>query len=193
MVDKLFFYYYNMGLKRARNNEITLAVEALSIAVALKGDNIYAWNLLGLCYYRLGKLPTAEYCWMVSLYVNNQDNPASEYIKSVKEEKKALEDCVSSITALIGEREYKKALKVLQKKLQKSRGFIRKFILKNNNTDERDSEINDNVMMLNYIGLLYMLSGKRKKALKAWGKALLLDAANPQALMYIGSFFNQRK
>ncbi|MDD4113491.1 MAG: hypothetical protein PHC56_10755, partial [Herbinix sp.] len=74
MTNNLSYHYYNIGLERARNNEITHAVDALSIAVALKDDNIPAWNLLGLCYYRLGKLPTAEYCWITSLYSSNGIN-----------------------------------------------------------------------------------------------------------------------
>ena len=206
MVDKLFSYYYNMGLKRARSNEITLAANSLLTAVALKADDINALNLLGLCYYRLGKLPTAEYCWMKSLYFNNANNPALEYVKSVRDEKKNLEDCVLSIEALIEKREYKKALKVLQKKMQKKQGFIRRFIrkfdikfIKKNNTEKRDSDKksnnvikNMNVMMLNYEGLLYMLCGKHEEALESWGMALSLDLSNPQALAYIRSFLSSR-
>lgn len=237
MIDNLSYYYYNIGLERARKRDITHAIDALSVAVALKEDNIAAWNLLGLCHYRIGKLPTAEYCWMVSLYSSNdnnviqsnviqsnvvldnvtsgnalpnvaipdnaesdsfvpdnaasgdvttdniaKDNIASDYLRYVKEDIKFIEDRITEIKTLVAEKKYKKASRVMERGfLKNSRQKNNRFILKNNN----DFKIDNNVKLLNYIGILYMLSGKRRKALRSWEKATSLDTSNPDALKYI--------
>ncbi len=225
MTDNLSYYYYNIGLKNARIKDITHAIDALSISVALKEDNIPAWNLLGLCYYRLGKLPTAEYCWMTSLYIsnginandtanansvnnannansadiaNNADNDssampnniASDYLRCVREDIKFIEDRITGVKTLIAEKKYKKALRVMEKEFSRNlRQKNDKFTLNNFN----DFKIDKNVMLLNYIGLLYMLNKKRRKALRAWEKAISLDTSNPDTLKYILHAFNAYK
>jgi tetratricopeptide (TPR) repeat protein len=225
MTDNLSYYYYNIGLKNARIKDITHAIDALSIAVVLKEDNIPAWNLLGLCYYRLGKLPTAEHCWMTSLYISNgittndkanansvnnannasgtdiasiadndnsamPNNMASDYLRCVREDIKVIEDRITGVKTLIAEKKYKKALRVMEKEFARNlRQKNDKFTLNNFS----DFKIDKNVMLLNYIGLLYMLNKKRRKALRAWEKAISLDTSNPDTLKYILHAFNAYK
>ena len=60
MTDSLALRYYNNGLQDAMDKNIKSAVENLSKAVTYDNNSIAAWNLLGLCFYRLGRFKMAE-------------------------------------------------------------------------------------------------------------------------------------
>ncbi|NLC44273.1 MAG: hypothetical protein GX783_08320 [Clostridiales bacterium] len=66
MTSELSMYYYNMGLAHLNRNYVSIAIENLKKAVYWNPENHIAWNLLGLSYYRAGRIPMAKHCWLES-------------------------------------------------------------------------------------------------------------------------------
>lgn len=184
MTDKLFGYFYNKGLENSKDNDITGAIRALIKAISIKGNDTTGWNLLGLCYYRLGDLATAEYCWAASLQINGEaENEAINYLECVKNEIEFVKENIIPVKDLLIQKKYKKALKVFENKV------LWKKIKKDDSSNNSESSVNflakEHAIFLNYAGLLYMLNKKRKKALILWKKAIRLDKSNSEALKYI--------
>ena len=88
-IYNLSIRYYNRGIVLAKEGKYTEAVHSLRKSVALKKDNIQAQNLLGLVYYKLGRVTDGILHWQISLKYQKSDNDALKYIQdcsySVKE------------------------------------------------------------------------------------------------------------
>ena len=106
-----------------------------------------------------------------------------------------MKDLINYIQPLITGKKYKKALHIIKKAGNISLSSIsincisdssiinglKKKSIKNNTSNFNTN----NVKFLNYVGVLYRLSGKRKHAEEFWKKSLAIDRTNKQALDYI--------
>ena len=63
-----------------------------------------------------------------------------------------------------------------QKKYRKASAVLRKNIV---------PVLNSQVDVFNYLGILYMLSGRKSKALKEWKKALQIDCSGVSSVRYL--------
>lgn len=184
MIKRLSIYYYNIGLTYARNNEISRAISKLNQAIELSNENIEALNLLGLCYYRIGEFEKAKYFWGKSILVDNDkdiivENPARLYISKVNQEIAETSQLIAKIKPLIEKKKYRKSVRILLK-------LIKQNASKTSNSSKTNKEIS-NVKLLNYLGVLCILSRKTKQAHGFWKKSLLLDKTNKQTLDYFNS------
>lgn len=73
--------YYNTGIILAQEGKYTEAAHSLRKSVALKKDNIQAQNLLGLVYYKLGRVTDGILHWQLSLKYQKDNNDALKYIQ----------------------------------------------------------------------------------------------------------------
>ncbi|MBA1336041.1 MAG: hypothetical protein HPY66_1862 [Firmicutes bacterium] len=167
MMDVLGEYFYIMGAGLSRERRISRAVEALEAAVALKGDHWKAWNLLGLCYYRLGEFSKARRAWNRSIRLQQWDNPALEYMYDMTNP--------AFIEIL---RRYNKALELAAGKKYRQAGDMLERTLPG---------LPPLVSYVNLLGLCRYGQGKTKTALKLWSHAAELDRENPDAVRYIRS------
>ncbi|ABR46518.1 Tetratricopeptide TPR_2 repeat protein [Alkaliphilus metalliredigens QYMF] len=165
MLQDLANYYFHQGLRLAKENHITKALEQLKKATALQGENWQALNLQGLCFYELGDFSKAKGAWKRSLTCKNQENIASHYLGEM--EQGDFEDlCKEYNQALMLAKlkKYKKAIKILN-----SKEFASIKI----------------TSFQNLLGLCYLAQGKKVKALHVWHQALKIDIDNPYTLRYI--------
>lgn len=75
--------YYNIGLEKARNRDLTGAVAALKRSLRFDKYQTDARNLLGLIYNEIGEVGAALTQWVISLNLQEQDNLAEEYLRKV--------------------------------------------------------------------------------------------------------------
>lgn len=83
--------YYNHGLEKARVRDLSGALEDLSRALEIDKRNIAARNLLGLVLYEMGETVRALCEWVVSSNYQPEDNPATEYVKHLQEDRTELD------------------------------------------------------------------------------------------------------
>jgi Tfp pilus assembly protein PilF len=89
--------FYNHGLEKAQVRNLSGAVEDLSRALEIDKRNITARNLLGLVYYEMGETVQALCEWVVSTHYQPENNPASEYVKQLQEDRTELENANQGI------------------------------------------------------------------------------------------------
>jgi len=165
MFNSVSLAYYNHGLQLARDNQPTQAVKHLQKALSYDRANISAWNLTGLCYYRLGKYKTAEYCWQQSLQKSPTQNPATCYLSDVTSAITETSPYFSQIDTLCRQKKYGQAA----------------VMLNNHICSRFDASSGLQV----YLGVLQMLDGQTKKAALCWETALAIDKNNPDADRYL--------
>ncbi|MEW6623618.1 MAG: tetratricopeptide repeat protein [Bacillota bacterium] len=165
MFRNLSCFYYNKGLRLAREDQLGPAVQSLTKAVAYNSDNIEAWNLAGLCYYRLGKYKTAEYCWTQSVNKRHEENAAGFYLADLRSTLEETGPSFSQVACLCRQEKYGQAAGIL------SREICSRFDLSTG--------------LLNFLGVLWALDGKTNKAVKCWTTVLSLDKSNADAMVYL--------
>ena len=89
--------FYNHGLEKAQVRNLSGAVEDLSRALEIDKRNITARNLLGLVYYEMGETVQALCEWVVSTHYQPENNPASEYVRHLQEDRTELENANQGI------------------------------------------------------------------------------------------------
>lgn len=165
MFEDLSGKYYRLGLSLALENRISSAVEVLEKAVIFDESNWKAWNVLGLCRYRLGDFNKAKKAWQKSLIINSETNPAARYLNDMEsDEFKSLQkqyDLALEL-ALLGK--YSKAVRIINSNKFLSSSFV---------------------YPLNLLGLCLYGRGKFRKARSKWEMALSLDQDNPYSTKYI--------
>ena len=167
MFDRLSHYYFNKGLENAKAGMISAAVENLRKSLSYNISNTEAWKLIGLCFYRLGSLSTAEYCWTSCLRYGEADASVEEYIKNTRAVAVKVKPYMEELFQLSSKKKYKKASSVFRKNII--------------------PVLNSQADVFNYLGILYMLSGRKRKALKEWKKALLIDCSGVSAVRYLAN------
>ena len=89
--------YYNQGLDRAKVRDLSGAAEKLRICLHLDKTFTDARNLLGLIYMETGETVAALQEWIISSNLKTVGNPASEYIRRVRENQRELQNRNRSI------------------------------------------------------------------------------------------------
>lgn len=168
---KLGCCYWQEGLRCAHSKKITLAVAALEKAVMLQEDKWEAYNLLGLCCYRLGTFDRCREVWERSLTLSPQDNPAAYYLEELNSPAQAYRmQRFNEALALAQRGRYRQAEKRLR---------------------EKDVCCFSFVTFTNLLGLCLYGRHKKKLALWTWLQALTLDRENPWTLKYLQQGFSQ--
>ncbi|PKM79098.1 MAG: hypothetical protein CVU88_07540 [Firmicutes bacterium HGW-Firmicutes-13] len=163
MFEDLGKYYYRQGLRLAKEKRITPAVTALERAAALRQEDWKSWNVLGLCYYRLGKFRCAGEAWEQSLFRCPDENKAALYLEYLKSSD-FLNICskYNQGLELTRKGKYRKAEKILEKR-----------------------ELLNFVSFSNLLGLCLYAQGKKKRAFQVWRQVLSMDRDNLLTLKYI--------
>lgn len=157
--------YYNKGLKLAEQNYISSAVKELKRAVCINQEDITVWNLLGLCYYRLGEYESSAYCWSESIKHRTEGNKAHEYLEAVSNIIKTFTPAITAVQGYAENKEYKKAI----------------FYFEN----EVIGYFNPAAALFNYGGTLRYIIGDRSSAFSYFRKTLEIDRSNIYAARVI--------
>jgi len=91
MAQNMSNRYYNLGLKYAKQNNLSVAVKKLNTALEVNKKNIDARNLLGLCFYARGQIGEALREWVISSNYKESDNAAKQYLNDFNNNLSALE------------------------------------------------------------------------------------------------------
>ncbi|GAU77729.1 tetratricopeptide repeat protein [Fusibacter sp. 3D3] len=165
MTDSMWSHYYNKGLIACKNNNLTLAVKTLSTATDFNPNHPLPWNLLGLCYYRIGQFRMAQYTWEKSITLQPYGNDANDYLEILRQDLAEISKPLNVVFALCESHNYAKACAIFENEIMISFDEI--------------------VDILNFHGVLKFLTNHKKQALESWRKALLLDQQNEKASLYI--------
>ena len=105
-IVKLSNTYYNAGLTKAKNRDLSGAADTLRRSVKLNKRNIDARNLLGLVYCEMGDVVEALSQWVVSKNFTPEGNIAGHYIKKIQTNQNRFEMITGTI------RKYNLSLKI---------------------------------------------------------------------------------
>lgn len=83
--------YYNLGLEKAEVRDLSGAVAMLRKSLQFDKCNTHARNLLGLVYYEMGETVTALSEWVLSKYLQPEENAADYYINTIQKNQTALD------------------------------------------------------------------------------------------------------
>ena len=102
--------YYNDGLERATNHDLSGAARSLQMCLKLDKNNIDARNLLGLVYYQTGEAVGAITQWVISKNLRQDNNPVDAYLAELRNRPDYLANMNSAI------KKYNFALRSVRKK-----------------------------------------------------------------------------
>ena len=85
------WHYYDEGLARARERDLSGAVQSLQNSLLLYKKNTQARNLLGLVYYEMGNMAEALVEWVLSDNLDPSDGRAAELLGKVQSDQVGLE------------------------------------------------------------------------------------------------------
>ncbi len=85
------WHYYDEGLARARERNLSGAAESLRNSLFLYKKNTQARNLLGLIYYEMGDVAQALIEWVLSDNLEPSDSRAAELLGKVQSDQVGLE------------------------------------------------------------------------------------------------------
>lgn len=75
--------YYNLGLEKAGQRDLSGAAAALKKCLQFNKAHTDARNLLGLIYNETGEVGAAMTQWIISLNIRETDNLAEEYLRKI--------------------------------------------------------------------------------------------------------------
>jgi len=160
---------YNAGLAKAKNADMSGAIESLNKSLTLNKKNVAARNLIGLVYYEIGRIGDAIRQWRISLSLIPDQNPAADYIQQLEKNTRQLlrlDDAVHM---------YNTALDYIR---QKSDDMAIIQLKKAVDTNPRFIDA------LNLLTLCYLIQGENGKAAGTVERTLAIDVSNPLALHY---------
>lgn len=159
---------YNRALELCHENKISEAIVRLNESIVLDKKNISARNLLGLCYYRLGRVAEAVAQWKISSEMKITDNIAAYLLADTVND----EDTANMYEAV---KNYNEAL----------------AYAKDSNTDmaimclKKAVNLNRNlVLACDLLALCYMDRGNNSDAIPLLRRALKNDSSDAAALEY---------
>lgn len=162
--------YYNMGLEKAQVRDLSGAVTTLRKSLQFNKYNIQARNLLGLTLNEMGETVSALSEWVLSKYLQPEDNDADRFINMVQKNAAGLDSINQTIkkynTALNSARNGSEDLAVIQ--LKKVVALNPKFV--------RAQQL---------LSLLYIKAGEYQKAHKCLRQARKIDYNNTTTLRYM--------
>ena len=98
---------YNSGLEKAKDGNITGAIEDLKRCLIFDKTNNTARNLLGLCYFRIGEVSDALKHWIISSSYDSDDKMAKGYIDVLNRNTRSLDKYNDAI------RQYNRAMEYM--------------------------------------------------------------------------------
>jgi len=161
---------YNKGLAAVKSGNLSSAIESLSKSVSYNKDNTASRNLLGLVYFRCGKVADACKHWVISAHLVKKDNPANKYLNALQENMDILE-------------RYGEAI-------EKYNAALAYMLLRNDDMAiiqlRRAIELNPNLVdALNLMAFCCLMSkDNRELAAEPIERVLAIDAGNLIALNY---------
>lgn len=169
-VYRLSNTYYNIGLERARIRDLSGAIESLKKSLQYNKKNTDARNLLGLVYCEIGETVSALSEWVLSKYLQPDDNAADYYINQIQSNATKLDSINQTIkkynAALISAKSGNTDLSIIQ---------LKKVVAMNPNF----------VRALQLLALLYMNDDEYGKAYKCLKQAKKIDTTNTITLRYL--------
>lgn len=174
-IVKLSNTYYNAGLTKAKNRDLSGAADTLRRSVKLNKRNIDARNLLGLVYYEMGETVQAFSEWVISTNIQPDNNPADRYLVAFQQERSKVNELNHTIKKFNVALEYAQngtddmAIIQLKKVLNQNPNFIKGYQL---------------------LGLLYTKNGQYERAKRAIKKSLKIDKCNPLSIRYLREINN---
>ncbi len=176
-VEVLSNLRYNGAIECCRENRISDAINLLNEALKLNKKNISARNLLGLCFYQIGRVAEALINWVISYKYKITDNIAIDYIAELESDRKS-----KDLYQAIGK--YNEALDFAKK----------------GNTDmailnlKKAIDLNKNFIdAMNLLSLCYAEKGREVEAFKMAEKVLKIDTTNSIAIKYYNLFKPEKK
>ena len=127
--------YYNAGLTKARNRDLSGAADTLRRCVKLNKRNIDARNLLGLDYFEMGETVQAFSEWVMSTNIQPNNNPADKYLLAIQQEKGKVDELNHTIKKFNVALDYARngtddmAIIQLKKVLNQNPNFIKAYQL----------------------------------------------------------------
>lgn len=169
-VYRLSNTYYNIGLEKAQVRDLSGAVASLKKSLQYNKKNTNARNLLGLVYCEMGETVSALSEWVLSKYLQPEDNAADAYIDTIQANPVGLDNINQTIkkynAALTAARTGNEDLAIIQ--LKKVVSLNPKF-----------------VRALQLLALLYIKAEEYAKASKCLKQARRIDTSNTTTLRYI--------
>jgi len=161
--------YYDEGLKKARNRDLSGAIADLKNSLLLYKGNTKARNLLGLIYYEMGDMAQALIEWVISDNLNPNDDQAAQLLTKIQSDQVELERGTLMI------RKYNQALRYAQG------GSEDLAVLQLNKVlSVSPKMVSANLLM----ALLQMHAGQNERAEKYIRNVLRVDRCNAAALHY---------
>lgn len=174
-IVKLSNTYYNAGLTKAKNRDLSGAADMLKRSVKLNKRNIDARNLLGLVYFEMGETVQAFSEWVMSTNIQPDNNPADRYLVAFQQEKGKVTELNHTIKKFNTALEYAQngtddmAIIQLKKVLNQNPNLIKGYQL---------------------LGLLYMKNGQYERAKRTIKKSMKIDKCNPLSIRYLREINN---
>ena len=161
--------FYNRGLRMAQIRNFTAAIPVLEKSLELNKHNSDARNLLGLIYYETGDIVNALSCWLVSRYLDPEDNEADYFLEKVQRDTQELDSMNQAVKkynlALAEARQHNFDLAIIQ--LKRALNINRKML-----------------KAYQLLALIYMENGENVKAYKLINMGLKIDIGNTALLKY---------
>lgn len=162
--------YYNMGLERAHVRDLSGAVVILKKSLQFNKANTNARNLLGLVYYEMGEMVAALSEWVLSKYLQPEDNAADHYINTVEKNQTALDAANQTI------KKYNAALAAAKGGNEDLAMIQLKKVVSLNPHFIRAQQL---------LALLYIHAKEYQKAMKCLNRAEKIDCSNTVTLRYM--------
>ena len=169
-IVKLSNSYYNAGLLKVSNRDLSGAAEALNRCIKLNKRQIDARNLLGLVYFEMGETVQAFREWVVSLNIQPDNNSAEKYLQAIQSDKNKMDELNHTI------RKFNVALAYAQNGTEDMAIIQLKKILNQNPNLIKGYQL---------LALLYMKQGEFERAKKAIVRSLKVDKCNPLSNKYL--------
>lgn len=167
--------YYNMGLTKAMNKDLTGAADALRRSVKINKRNIDARNLLGLVYFEMGETVQAFSEWVMSMNIQPDNNSADKYMAAIQADKGKIDELNHTI------KKFNIALSYAQRGTDDMAIIQLKKVLNQNPNLVKGHQL---------LALLYMKQGEYERAKKAIKKSLKIDRCNPLSIKYLREINN---
>ena len=168
-LDRIANVYYNLGLERAKMNDLSGAAELLKKSLHFNKYQTEARNLLGLIFYEMGETADALIQWVISMNMRpEKKNRADYYLEEVQRKPGQLE--VASQTV----KKFNQALWQAQHE-----GEDLAVLQLNRIIEEKPNFVKAHILL----SLLYMEKGDNVRAGRSLMKVLGIDRNNPKALI----------
>ena len=83
--------YYNIGLEKAHQRNLSGAIVCLNKALQFNKHHIEARNLLGLVYYEIGEIGEALVSWVISSNIEPSGNRALRFLDRLQRKENRLD------------------------------------------------------------------------------------------------------